>query len=69
MANTHKHSPWRKSVLIPFWTLQLLLEFLMIALFALAIDVLVNYFNGDETINNSDSTLTNLDSLSTRAEM
>ncbi len=56
-------------MLIPFWTLQLLLEFLMIALFALAIDVLVNYFNGDETINNSDSTLTNLDSLSTRAEM
>jgi len=42
MANNHKHSPWRKSVLIPFWTLQLFFMLVMIALLALSIGVLVS---------------------------
>jgi len=53
MVNMHKHAPWRKSVLVPFWTLQLLLELLLIAVLGLAEGVLVNYddfHNNDEII-------------------
>jgi hypothetical protein len=52
MANTHKHAPWRKSVLVPFWALQLLLELLLIGVLGLAEGVLVNYddFNNNDEI-------------------
>jgi hypothetical protein len=40
-ASYHKHAPWRKAFLIPFWVLQLLLELLLIALLALAESALV----------------------------
>ena len=48
MANDHKHSPWRKSVLVPFWTVQLLFMLVFIALLGLALGVLVTYDNNDE---------------------
>ncbi len=48
MANTHKHTPWRKAVLVPFWVCQILLSLFMIAVFALALGVLANY-NGSKT--------------------
>ncbi|PVH74037.1 hypothetical protein DL98DRAFT_40463 [Cadophora sp. DSE1049] len=41
----HSHAPWRKTILIPFWTIQLGLELIMIALLALAVGVLVSYDN------------------------
>ncbi|KAH7333370.1 hypothetical protein BKA65DRAFT_43388 [Rhexocercosporidium sp. MPI-PUGE-AT-0058] len=41
----HSHAPWRKTILIPFWTVQLGLELIMIALLALAVGVLVHYDN------------------------
>ncbi|KAH6706240.1 hypothetical protein BKA61DRAFT_492515 [Leptodontidium sp. MPI-SDFR-AT-0119] len=43
----HSHAPWRKSILIPFWTIQLGLELVMIALLALAVGVLVYDNNND----------------------
>ena len=47
----HKHAPWRKSVLIPFWTIQLLFELLMIAALALAVDVVTYYDEYDDIKN------------------
>ncbi|KAK0111254.1 hypothetical protein ONS95_001626 [Cadophora gregata] len=43
----HSHAPWRKTILIPFWTIQLGLELIMIALLSLAVGVLVHYDNND----------------------
>ena len=40
-ASYHKHAPWRKTFLVPFWVFQLVLELLLIALLALAESVLV----------------------------
>lgn len=53
MANDHKHSPWRKSVLIPFWTVQLFFMLVFIALLGLALGVLVTYDSNDEDWDNS----------------
>lgn len=48
MASAHSHAPWRKSILIPFWTLQLLFEILLIGLLAFALSVIVTWnHNGD----------------------
>jgi hypothetical protein len=54
MASHHSHAPWRKSILIPFWTLQLGFELLMIGLLAVAIGVLVYWQHNDEEVD-SDS--------------
>jgi hypothetical protein len=43
MKSQHSHAPWRKTVLIPFWVFQIILELLMIAVFALALGVLATY--------------------------
>ena len=40
-ASYHKHAPWRKTFLVPFWVFQLVLELLLIALLALAESALV----------------------------
>lgn len=59
MANTRSHSPWRKTVLVPFWILQILLEILMIGTFGLALGVLAKYTadsvdaDGNITIDNT----------------
>jgi hypothetical protein len=42
-ASYHSHAPWRKAILIPFWTLQLGFELLMIGLLALSVGYLSNY--------------------------
>lgn len=62
MGSTHAHAPWRKAVLIPFWTIQLLIGLLDLAILALAVGVIVNWSN-----NNGD----NLDwsDVSTEAKM
>ena len=53
MANDHKHSPWRKSVLVPFWTVQLFFMLVFIVLLGLSLGVLVTYDNNDEDWNDS----------------
>ncbi|RDW61448.1 hypothetical protein BP5796_11340 [Coleophoma crateriformis] len=50
MATNHAHAPWRKSVLIPFWTLQLLFLLLMLVLLVMVLvvaDVVVDELNND----------------------
>jgi hypothetical protein len=47
-ASYHSHAPWRKAILIPFWTLQLGFEFLMIAVVALAAGYLSTYVDGSD---------------------
>lgn len=47
VASYHSHAPWRKAILIPFWTLQLGFEILMIGLVAVAAGYLSHY--GDES--------------------
>lgn len=49
MPNTHSHTPWRKSVLIPFWVFQLALELFLIAVFALAIELLVSNYDSTQS--------------------
>lgn len=44
-SSYHSHAPWRKAILIPFWTLQLGFELLMIGLLALSVGYLSNYVN------------------------
>lgn len=44
----HSHAPWRKSILIPFWTIQLGLELIMIALLSFAVGFLVHYDNNSD---------------------
>ena len=48
MANDRKHSPWRKSVLIPFWCIQIFFMLLFIALLGLALGVLDTYENNND---------------------
>ncbi|KAL2065740.1 hypothetical protein VTL71DRAFT_3410 [Oculimacula yallundae] len=47
IPESHSHAPWRKSVLIPCWTVQLGLELIMIGLLSVAVGVLVHYDNQD----------------------
>ncbi|KAN0110570.1 hypothetical protein V8E51_006957 [Hyaloscypha variabilis] len=47
-ASYHSHAPWRKAILIPFWTLQLGFELLMIAVVALAAGYLSTYVDGSD---------------------
>ncbi|KUJ13875.1 uncharacterized protein LY89DRAFT_672147 [Mollisia scopiformis] len=47
MRSHHAHAPWRKSVLIPFWSIQLLVGLLDLALLGLAVGVIVNWDNND----------------------
>lgn len=62
MKDQHKHAPWRKTVLVPFWTIQLLLELVMIGLMGLALGVLVNW---DRDFENSVDTSLEVGSLVT----
>jgi hypothetical protein len=48
MASRHAHAPWRKAMLIPFWTLQMFFMLVMIALLALAVGILVSWKNNDD---------------------
>lgn len=48
MTNNYAHSPWRKAVLIPFWTIQLFFMLVFIALLGLALHVLVTYDNNND---------------------
>jgi hypothetical protein len=40
MAGSHKYPPWRRVILVPFWTLQILFMIIMIGILALAVGVL-----------------------------
>lgn len=70
MGSYHAHAPWRKAVLVPFWTIQLLLELLDLALLALAVGVIVTWVkNKDEcSIDGYDCNL-DWDDVSTAAKM
>lgn len=57
----HSHAPWRKSVLIPFWCLQLFFECVDIAVLALTIGIV------DEWDSSNDSRLT--DAVKTAGKM
>lgn len=61
MASQHSHAPWRKSLLIPFWVIQLLLEIILIAGLAVAESALVVYHDNyeDTYYDNNDFTLDN----------
>lgn len=45
MASGHKFPPWRRAILVPFWTLQLALMLGIIALLALATGVLATQYD------------------------
>lgn len=49
MVNTHIHTPWRKSILIPFWVLQLGLSLFMIGTYALALGLVARYNSDDDS--------------------
>ena len=56
MATYHSHAPWRKAICIPFWTLQLGFELLMIAVIALAAGYLSTYVDSsgyDEVVDDN----------------
>lgn len=60
MVKTHKHAPWRKSVLVPFWVIQLLFELLLIGDLALAENILINfenYYSDSDSLPIDDSTI------------
>ena len=48
MASSHKYPPWRRAILVPFWTLQLLFMLIMIALLAFAVGILMKYDNNTD---------------------
>lgn len=51
IASEHKHAPWRKSVLIPCWTVQLFFEVWNVALLSAGLALIAkdNYeVNGEE---------------------
>lgn len=50
MASQHAHAPWRKTVLIPFWTIQLGFTLAFIALLAVAMGVLVAWKQTDNNM-------------------
>ena len=54
ISSNHKHAPWRKSVLIPFWVVQLIFELVIIAALALSVAA-VEYYddNGYDFTNKS----------------
>jgi hypothetical protein len=60
MAPAHSHAPWRKSILIPFWTLQLLFELLMIGLLAFALSVIFTWQSNGKVLD--DGIYSNVDS-------
>jgi hypothetical protein len=45
MSSQHKHAPWRKAVLIPFWCIQLFFELLDIIVLGLAVGVVNEWHN------------------------
>ncbi|TVY43701.1 hypothetical protein LOCC1_G004781 [Lachnellula occidentalis] len=49
MASQHAHAPWRKTVLVPFWTIQLGFMLAFIALLAVAVRVLGVWKQTDNT--------------------
>lgn len=53
MANNHEHSPWRKSMLIPFWCIQIFFMLAFIALLGLAFGILATYDNNNEDWDNT----------------
>ena len=48
MASRHAHAPWRKAVLIPFWTIQMFFMLVFIGLLAVAAGVLVSWEKNDD---------------------
>ncbi|CZR58459.1 uncharacterized protein PAC_08351 [Phialocephala subalpina] len=70
MGSYHAHAPWRKAVLIPFWTIQLLLELLDLALLALAVGVIVTWVkNKDECSSDGYDCNLDWDDVSTAAKI
>lgn len=56
MAKAHKYPPWKRAILVPFWTLQILFMLIIIGLLALAVGVLLQYDeNEDYGLGSSDS--------------
>jgi hypothetical protein len=68
MGSYHAHAPWRKAVLIPFWTIQLLVGLLDLALLGLAVGIIVNWeHNNDDCADTFDCNYN--DNVSTEAKM
>lgn len=60
-ASYHSHAPWRKAILIPFWTLQLGFELLIIGLIALAAGFLNRYFDDTSYIEDGEGDILEVD--------
>lgn len=68
MGSYHAHAPWRKAILIPFWTIQLLIGLLDLALLGLAVGIIVTWENDND--NCGDGIDCNFsDNVSTEAKM
>lgn len=69
MGSYHAHAPWRKAVLIPFWTIQLLLELVDLALLALAVGVIVTWEHNNDNCGDGIDCNLDLSDVSTGAKM
>lgn len=69
MGSSHAHAPWRKAVLIPFWTIQLLVGLLDLALLGLSVGIIVTWeHNNDNCGDGIDCNFNDTD-VSTEAKM
>lgn len=68
MGSYHGHAPWRKAVLVPFWTIQLLVGLLDLALLGLAVGIIVRWEHGNGNCDN-DFNCNFDDNVSTEAKM
>ena len=59
MATGHKYPPWRRAILVPFWTLQTLFMIIIIGIFAFAVGYLQQNYdkNTDYGFGSSDDTV------------
>ncbi|CZT01875.1 hypothetical protein WAI453_007907 [Rhynchosporium graminicola] len=55
IPESHSHAPWRNAILIPFWTIQLGLEAILIGLLSVAVGFLVHVDNNIDDYNSSSS--------------
>lgn len=69
MGSYHAHAPWRKAVLIPFWTIQLLLELLYLALLALAVGSIVTWEHNNDNCGDGIDCNFDLNDVSTEAKI
>jgi hypothetical protein len=60
-ASYHSHAPWRKAILIPFWTLQLGFELLLIGVVAVAAGYLSHYEDDSSYVVDENGTIYQVD--------